>query len=68
MMQAKVGPTCPPARGVSASPAVKRSTSLGASYSAANSAHSAAGTSAGGELHEHALGRPHASLKRPSEI
>ena len=61
-MQAKVGPTCAPARGVSASPAEKRSISLGASYRADSLSHKAAEISEGGELQEQAFDIPHDSL------
>ena len=67
-MQAKVGPTCAPARGVSASPAVKRSMSPGASYRADNLSHNAAEISEGGELQEQAFDIPHASLNIPEGV
>lgn len=61
-MQANVGPTCAPLRGVSASPAENRSMSLGAPYNVDSFCHKFAGISDGGEPHEQASGNPHAFL------
>ena len=61
-MQANVGPTWAPLRGVSASPAVNRSMSRGAPYKLESFCHKLAGISEGGESHEHASGSPHTFL------